>query len=307
MNEPVMTAPAKTTERQPIAGKPHRAPGFLHSVFGRPREFLGSHLVYAVISPRARGLSIGVNLNPDQRCNFNCEYCEVDRSRPPQKNFLDLDLMTQELGRILDLAHSGEMQHLPSYQNVPAELLELRHVALSGDGEPTLCPVFLEVVQAVVHLRALRRFPFFKIVLMTNAAGLHFPAVQSGLKLLTPHDEIWAKLEAGTQAYMHRVNHPDCSLEKILENILIVARQRPVVIQSLFPLLDGEEPMEEEIRQYALRLRDLKSAGAQIQLVQIYSATRPTAHSRCEHVPLKTLADIARTVRAISSLPAEVF
>lgn len=302
-----MTVPAKTTERQPIAGKAHRTPGSLLSAFGRPREFLGSHLVYTVISPRARGLSIGVNMNPDQRCNFNCEYCEVDRQRPPQKNFLDLELMTQELEQILDLAHSGEIQYISNYQNIPAELLEPRHVALSGDGEPTLCPVFLEVVQAVVHLRALQRFPFFKIVLMTNAAGLNLPAVQNGLKMFTPHDEIWAKLEAGTQAYMDRVNHPDCSLEKTLENILIVARQRPVIIQSLFPLLDREEPPEEEIRQYALHLRDLKAAGAQIPLVQIYSATRPTAQSRCEHLPLKTLADIARTVRAVSGLPAEVF
>lgn len=302
-----MTVPAKTIERQPLAGKPHRAPGSSHSAFGRPREFFGSRLVYTVVSSRARGLSIGVNMNPDQHCNFNCEYCEVSRQQPAPKLFLNVNQMAGELEQALELAHSGEMQNFSNYQNIPAELLQLRHVALSGDGEPTLCPVFLGVVQAVVHIRALQRFPFFKIVLMTNAAGLHLPGVQSGLKLLTPQDEIWAKLEAGTQDYMDQVNHPDCPLEKILENILIVARQRPVIIQSLFPLLDDEEPPAEEIKQYALRLRDLKAAGAQIPLVQIYSATRPTVHSRCGHLPLKTLADIAQTVRAVSGLKAEVF
>ena len=280
---------------------------FSGSAFDRPREFFGSRLVYLVVSARARGLSIGVNMNPDQRCNFNCAYCEVDRQHPSREPFLDVDAMAGDLEKLLKLAHSGELQNAGHYRNIPADLLKLRHVALSGDGEPTLCPNFLDAVRAVVHVRALGRFPFFKIVLITNAAGLHLRDVQDGLKLFTPHDEIWAKLDAGTQDYMDRVNHPDCPLEKILENILAVARQRPVVIQSLFPLLDHEEPSMEEVKQYAMRLYELKAAGAQIPLVQIYSATRPTPHSRCGHLPLKTLADIARVVRAASGLQTEVF
>lgn len=277
------------------------------SAFDQPREFFGSRLVYLVVSARARGLSIGVNMNPDQRCNFNCEYCEVNRQHPPREKFLDVDTMAGELEKLLKLAHSAGLQNHGHYRNIPADLLKLRHVALSGDGEPTLCPNFLDVVRAVVHVRALGRLPFFKIVLITNATGLDLRDVQNGLKLFTPHDEIWAKLDAGTQVYMDRVNHPGCTLEKILENILIIARQRPVIIQSLFPLLDREEPPAEEIENYARRLRDLKAAGAQISLVQIYSASRPTAHSRCGHLPLKTLADIAQTVRMVSGFKAEVF
>jgi len=180
-------------------------------------------------------------------------------------------------------------------------------VALSGDGEPTLTQNFLEVVRAVIHVRALGRFPFFKIVLLTNAGGLDSRDVQEGLQLFTPQDEIWAKLEAGTQNYMDKVNRPDRPLEKILANILLVARKRSVIIQSLFPLLNNEEPSAEEIEQYALRLRELKEAGAQIPLVQIYSATRPPTHSHCGHLPLKTLSHIARRVREVSGLNAEAF
>jgi hypothetical protein len=80
-----------------------------------------------------------------------------------------------------------------------------------------------------------------------------------------------------------------------------------VIIQSLFPLLNGEEPVGDEIEQYAHRLNDLKQAGAQIQLVQIYSATRPTAHPTCGHLSLKMLARIAERVREVSGLKAEVF
>jgi len=277
------------------------------AAFGCPREFLDNRFVYVVISPRARGLTIGVNMNPDKRCNFDCAYCEVDRTLPSPETTLDVDVMAAELERTLVLAHGGRLHDVPSYRHAPEELLQLRHVTLSGDGEPTLSPNFVEAVHAVVHVRALGRFPFFKIVLVTNATGLDLPQVQQGLKFFTAQDEIWAKLDGGTQACLDRVDRPDCSLEKLLANILLVARQRPVIIQSLFPSLNGHEPPPEEISEYVKRLQELKKNGAQIALVQIYSATRPTAHSECGHLPLKTLSRIAQAVRSGTGLKAEVF
>jgi len=277
------------------------------TAFGCPREFLNNRFLYLVISPRARGLSIGVNMNPDKHCNFDCPYCEVNRSVPAGEQSLDVDVMAAELQATLALASDGRLRELPCYRNVPDELLKLRHVTLSGDGEPTLCPNFVEVVHAVIHVRALGEFPFFKIVLITNATGLDLPQVQQGLKFFTAQDEIWAKLDASTQAYMNQVNRPDCSLEKVLANILLTARQRPVVIQSLFPLLNGQEPRAQEVDQYAQRLKELKENGAQIALVQIYSATRPTPHSECGHLPLKSLSRIAQAVRDATGLKAEVF
>jgi len=199
------------------------------------------------------------------------------------------------------------LRELPLYSQVPAELLQLRHVALSGDGEPTLCPRFAEAVQAVIHVRAVGQSPFFKIVLITNASGLGLPEIQGGLQFLTSMDEIWAKLDAGTQAYMDRVNKAQVPLENILANILAIARRRPIIIQSLFPSLKGQPPPEAEIEQYVQRLKELKEAGAQISLVQIYSATRPTPHSECGHLPLKTLSRIAQRVREGAGLKAEVF
>jgi wyosine [tRNA(Phe)-imidazoG37] synthetase (radical SAM superfamily) len=234
-------------------------------------------------------------------------YCEVDRAVPVIGSSPDMDVMAEELQRTLELVSAGKLHHLEHYRNTPAELLEIRHVALSGDGEPTLCPHFLDAVRTVAHVRALGRFPFFKIVLITNSAGLDLPDVQKGLKLFTGADEVWAKLDAGTQVFMDKVNRTDCRLEKILANILLVARKRPVIVQSLFSRWNDDEPPAGEIEEYALRLRELKEAGAQIPLVQIYSATRPTPHSDCGHLPLKALAKIAERVREVSGLRAEVF
>lgn len=291
--------------RKPSGGRAASRPS--STAFGAPRDFLGNRFVYAVVSPRARGLSIGVNLNPDKECNFDCIYCEVDRHARCGAAQLNVDVMAEELSRTLGLVESGGLAQMPGFQDLPPDLLRLRQVNLSGDGEPTLCPVFLDVVQTVMHVRARSGLPFFKIVLITNATGLDRPQVAEGIRSLTARDEVWAKLDVGTQAWMERINRPAVLLDKVLANILALARQRPVVIQSLFPLVNGQEPPEQEVREYALRLKELKEAGAKIPLVQIYSATRPTPHSECGHLPLRSLARIAQVVRDITGLRAEVF
>ena len=170
-----------------------------------------------------------------------------------------------------------------------------------------MSPVIAEAVEAVVHLRALGSFPFFKVVLITNATGLDFPHVQAAIRLLIKEDEIWVKLDAGTQEYMDKINRGQMSIDRVLANILKVAKERPVVIQSLFPSIRGEEPPQTELKAYVQRLADLKDAGAKIQLVQIYSATRPTPHSECGHLKLKRLSRIAQRVREKTGLQAEVF
>jgi wyosine [tRNA(Phe)-imidazoG37] synthetase (radical SAM superfamily) len=276
------------------------------TAFGSPRDFLDNRFVYAVVSARARGLSVGVNMCPDKNCNFNCAYCEVHRNGEPRRE-LEVEVMEEELKQTLNYVRDGRLRERPWYHSLPDELLQLRHVALSGDGEPTLSPKFAEALQAIVHVRALGGFPFFKLVLLTNATGLDLPNVQKGLKCFTKSDEVWVKLDGGTQAYVNKVNRADVPLEKIISNILMLGRQRPVVVQSLFPAINGEEPPLEEIDQYSKRLLGLKKAGADISLVQIYSATRPSPNSESGHLPLKVLSRIAHTVRQATGLKAEVF
>ena len=275
------------------------------TAFDRPRDRLGNRFVYAVISSRARGLSLGVNVNPDKECNFDCSYCEVDRRQPSGEKKLDVDVMAAELHKTIAYIQSGKLAARAYYRSLPRELLQLRQVALSGDGEPTLADNFVEVVKAVARVRALG--DFFKIVLITNGTGLDRPEVLRGLKLLTGSDEIWIKLDGGTQTFIDKVNRPDGPMRKVLANITLIGRQRPVIIQSLFPAVNGDEPPFEEIQQYALRLKELKVEGAQISMVQIYSAARPGVNAEWGHLPLRVLSQIAQTVRQLTGLRAEVF
>ena len=134
-----------------------------------------------------------------------------------------------------------------------------------------------------------------------------FLAHYKDMRNFTRSDEIWVKLDGGSHSYINKVNRSEVPLEKILSNILMIGRQRPVVVQSLFPSIDGEEPPLEEIEQYAHRLLELKNAGANISLVQVYSATRPSPNSQSGHLPLRVLSRIAATVRQKAGLKAEVF
>jgi hypothetical protein len=207
--------------------------------FGYARDFLENQFVYLAISPRAGGLSIGVNVNPLVKCTFNCLYCEIDRAQPVRAARFDTERMAAELEATLRLAGAGHLRQLPRYAKLPDQLLQMRHVALSGDGEPTLADHFTEALFEINHLRTRGDLPFFKIVVVTNSTALDRPKVQEGLTLLNREDQVWAKLDGGTQDYLNRLNGLTAPIEKILDNILRVGRRRPVVIQSLFPAING--------------------------------------------------------------------
>jgi len=271
------------------------------------REFLDNRFVYLLFSPRAGGLTVGVNLNPDRLCNFDCVYCDVHRYGPSSNGRFDLERMSSELQAVLDLIWNGRLREVASFRRLPAELLSLKHVALSGEGEPTLCPQFAEAVQSIVHVRATGQFPFFKIVLLSNASVLNQPQVLAGVRHLIVKDEVWLKLDAGTSDCFRSVNRSSVPFEQVLENIRTLGRTRPVVIQSLFPLINGVEPSDQQVRSYIERLQELKADGTDISLVQVYSATRPTARSGCRHLLLKSLSRIAHEVREQTGLTVEVF
>src|SRR6266576_2873693 len=85
------------------------------TAFGRPRNFLENRFVYAVISQRAHGLSVGVNLNPDKGCNFNCIYCEVNRDEPGRAPKMDVKPMSVELQYLLTLVFEGKLRDVPVF------------------------------------------------------------------------------------------------------------------------------------------------------------------------------------------------
>src|SRR5262245_17854382 len=95
------------------------------------RRFEDNRFVYPVVSRRSEGISIGVNLNPDKVCNFDCIYCQVDRTTQSETQFVETPQLLQELEAMLSLAASGELFQHPRFANTPPHLRRLNDIAFS--------------------------------------------------------------------------------------------------------------------------------------------------------------------------------
>lgn len=225
-------------------------------------------------------MSIGINLNPDMACNFDCVYCQVDRTVEPRVRDVDLDVLRGELDDMIALATSGELWQEEQFRDVPDSHRRLNDLAFSGDGEPTTCTHFKECIELVAACRREGKLDEVKIVLITDACYLMRRNVAAGLVVMDNNNgEIWAKLDAGTQDYYRKVNRPNYPLRHVVDNIIAAAMERPVVIQSLFMRLDGEPPSRLEIGEYVSRLSEIAEAGGEIDRVQIYTIARRPAES----------------------------
>lgn len=263
---------------------------------------------YPVVSRRSRGLSLGINLNPDKACNFDCIYCQVDRTVPPVTRKVDLALVQLELERLVDAALDGSIFTEPPFDALPAENRVIRDIAFSGDGEPTTFPDFDQAVELAAQVKRSRGVPDSKIVLITDACYLTKPAVVRGLSIMDENNgEIWAKLDAGTQAYYEQVNRPNYPLAHVLANILATAVQRPIVIQSLWMRVRGVPPPDVEVRAFCDRLNDIVVAGGQLKLIQVYTIARRTAEPYATSLANAELDHIAAMVRENVKAPIETY
>jgi wyosine [tRNA(Phe)-imidazoG37] synthetase (radical SAM superfamily) len=273
------------------------------------RHWESNRYVYPVVSRRSGGISIGVNLNPDKICNFDCIYCCVDRHTPGGPPEIDLHVLRSELAAMLESVNSGHIYTYKPFDDVASSLRRLNDIAFSGDGEPTTCPQFPAACQLAAELLAAHRQADVKIVVITNATMFHRPAVQEALHFLDRHNgEIWAKLDAGTEGYYKIIDRSSISLQKVLENITLCARQRAVVIQTLFMQVHGRGPDESEIRAYIQRLTDIRASGGIIKLIQIYTVARHTTEHYATPLPppeLTSIGDLIAT--ALPDIPLSIF
>jgi wyosine [tRNA(Phe)-imidazoG37] synthetase (radical SAM superfamily) len=272
------------------------------------RSFESNRFVYPVLSRRSRGLSIGVNLNPDKVCNFDCIYCQVDRTTTSDTQFVELPALLDELDAMLALAASGRIFQTPRFAATPPALRRLNDIAFSGDGEPTTHRNFDEVVAACAELKRRHNLADAKMVLITNASMFHRPHVRRGLAVLDANQgEVWAKLEAGTEEYFKKVDRTTIPFSRIVANIADAARARPVVIQALFMRIAGEPPPAAELEAFCERLNEITASGGRLSLVQVYTVARPPAERFVAPLADAEVDAVAELVRRRTGLAAESF
>lgn len=283
-------------------------PAWKAAFASHPRLWQGNRYVYPVLSRRARGISIGINLSPDKVCNFQCVYCQVVKSGAADLQRVDLDTLRAELDRILSQARTGELLAQPPFADVPEPMRRVSDIAFSGDGEPTAAAAFPSAVQTVIEAARKHALPDLKTVVLTNATLLNVPAVRDGLDLLHRHrGEVWAKLDAGTQEHYRQMNRCAIPLQTILDNIALATRRWRVRIQSMWLQFDANPVDPAQVRALADRLREILDTGGQIQMVQVYTIARPPAESSVSAMPADDLQFVADQIADRTGLPVEVF
>jgi wyosine [tRNA(Phe)-imidazoG37] synthetase (radical SAM superfamily) len=263
-----------------------------------PRLFHENTFVYPVLSRRSQGISIGVNLNPDKVCNFDCIYCQVDRRSAAATEFVETERLLAELEQTLELVESGALYRDVRFVETPGTLRRLNDIAFSGDGEPTTFRNIDRIVADVAAIKRRRGLDAVKMVMITNASMFHRPHVQEALAILDRNQgEIWAKLDAGTDAYYHLIDRTPIPFRRILTNLRDAARIRPLVIQSLFMRVDGAGPPAGEIAAFCDRLNEVLEAGGMIHRVQVYTVARRPAEDFVAPLPPEEVDAIADAVR----------
>jgi len=272
------------------------------------RSFHTNRFVYPVLSRRSGGISIGVNLNPDKVCNFDCIYCQVDRTQQSETRFVGMDQLLAELEEMLLLVSSGKLFESPEFASTPPALQRMNDIAFSGDGEPTTYKNFDEIIERCAEIKERLGLNAAKMVLITNASMFHREHVKRGLAILDRHHgEIWAKLEAGTEEYFKLVDRTPIPFRQILDNIADAARVRPLVIQSLFMRVDGQPPAKGELEAFCDRLNEILATGGQISLVQVYTVARRPAETYVLPLTNEEVDAIVALVQSCTGLAAAPF
>ena len=255
------------------------------------RGSAGRRHVYVVRSRRAGGISVGLNLDPQKTCNFDCVYCEViDRraiARHVRRPDLSTALVAGELASVLsELAAGGERP---------------RSVAFAGDGEPSTFRGFLPLARLVFDVRDAAGLAEVPVILITNGSGLSRPEMRAAHDLFAASGGVfWVKLDAGTEARFRAVCRTPVPFERVFANLVSAARRHPVVVQSLFFRSDAlGAPARGEVDAWAARLAALVRRGGRLDGVQVYTVARDTMEPGVHPLPAEALEEIAAAARAV--------
>lgn len=230
--------------------------------------------VYPVISRRAGGVSVGINLNPNNACNWRCIYCQVPDLRRGSAPPLDLALLEKELrGFLAELLHGNFMA-----EHVAPEARRLNDIAISGNGEPTSAAEFESVIDLIG--RIMSEFDLLgriKLVLITNGSLMHRQNVRNGIRKMAQLDgEIWFKLDSVTQEGRLRINHSRQKPETVAANLRVVAGLCNTWIQTAVFALDGQTPIASEREAYLKFLAHCLEQGTALRGVLLYGLARPS-------------------------------
>ena len=270
------------------------------------RDVSGMKYVYPVVSRRAGGVSIGINLNINNACNWRCVYCQVPnltRGTPPP---IELEVLARELRSFLTYALHGDFME----RYVAVGDRHLKDVAFSGNGEPTSAKEFPEVLMLVE--KELHEFGLLgdlngeshvnpiKVRLITNGSLMDKQTVLESISHLSKcNGEVWFKLDAGAKEGIARINDVNINPQSHLERLKHCAEICPTFIQTCMFAMDGEPPQEDDILAYLALISQVKHV---VKGVHLYGLARPSYQAeapRLSRLSSEWLEAVAQRIRAL--------
>ena len=262
------------------------------------RYSVGLTYVYPVISRRAGGVSIGINLNTNNACNWQCVYCQVPNLTRGKPEKVDLALLEKELTGFLDEVLHGHFME----EFVPENARQLCDIAFSGNGEPTSTAEFPEVVRLMATLKT--RYPEIAelpVRLITNGSFMGKESVQEAVKMLsTIGGEVWFKVDAISKVLQQKTNGVSQTIDAMLNRLTACAKCCPTWLQTCLFSWDKQAPDETQIADYLQFCRQAKEAG--IQGIHLYTIARKPMLPEGIHLSALTaqmMDDIAQRIRAL--------
>ena len=244
------------------------------NVVDHDRDSAGLTYVYPVVSRRAGGVSVGVNLNINNACNWRCVYCQVPNLQLGAAPAVDLMLLDKELRSFLhELLHGDFMQ-----TRVPEDARRINDIALSGNGEPTSAKEFEQVVALIGQvMKDLALLEDIKLVLITNGSLMHRSNVQMALsKMAENRGEVWFKLDRASELGMQTINTTKRTLENVRTDLMTCIALCPTWLQTCWFELDGTPPTVQDEDDYLNFLAELLLNKLRPQGVLLYSLARPS-------------------------------
>lgn len=249
--------------------------------------------IFGPVHSRRLGVSLGVNLTPDDGkiCTFDCLYCEAgfNAQGPGTTGFPP----REQVARMLE-------SRLKNMKNADQPL---DVITFSGNGEPTLHPDFKGVIADTLRIRD-KYYPDAKVSVLSNSTRLENADVDAAL--LTVDNNI-LKLDSAITATMRAIDRPtqpSFTSEKAIRNIEQFGKQ--CIIQTMF--LRGEydgvkidNTTPEEIDALIEAYKKIRPKE-----VMIYSIDRKTPAENLEKVSKEELQKIAEKIVAETGLPVQV-
>ena len=162
------------------------------TIFNHDRNIFNSKYIYPVVSRRSMGLSLGINLNTNNACNWQCIYCQVSNLTRGKPEKIDLKLLENELDKWLENIVNGTFLN-----ECASHKVDFKDIAFSGNGEPTATQEFKPIVKIV--LEKINKFQLsntIKLRLITNGSYLNKENVQQGLEhMKSVNHEVWFKID----------------------------------------------------------------------------------------------------------------